>query len=66
MDRFKNYGLWVSIFALIPLLCEAFGVDVIPTNYSEIIEMILAILVTAGIVSNPKEGKCYLDKCEKK
>lgn len=61
MDRFKNYGLWVSIFALIPMLCQGFGVNILPTNYNEIINAILGILVTAGILSNPTSGTGFID-----
>lgn len=52
MERFKNYGLWVSIAALIPLILSSFGIHIIP-NYQEIVNAVLAILVTAGILSNP-------------
>ena len=60
-SRFKNYGLWVSIFALIPLVLNAFGVKVVPEEYSELTNSILAVLVAAGIVSNPTTvAKWYL------
>ncbi|WP_195987258.1 phage holin [Clostridium sp. D53t1_180928_C8] len=60
--RFKNYGLWVSIFALIPLILNAFGVKIVPEEYTEITNAILAVLVAAGIISNPTtEAKWYLD-----
>lgn len=52
-SRFKNYGLWVSILALIPLVLNGFGVNVLPPNYEEITQAILSILVMAGILSNP-------------
>ena len=50
--RWRNYGLWVSIAAFIPLLLSSFGVHIVP-NYQEIVNAFLAILVTAGILSNP-------------
>ena len=60
-NRFKNYGLWVSIAALIPLILSSFGIQLIP-NYQEIVNAILAILVTAGILSNPTTmSKWYHD-----
>lgn len=67
MDRFKNYGLWVSIAAFIPMLLKAFGIDVIPDTYDEIVNSFLGILVLAGIISNPQtDNKGYLDdKSEK-
>ena len=52
-SRFKNYGLWVSIFALIPLLLNAVGVNVVPEQYQLITNSILTILVALGVVSNP-------------
>ncbi|AKN30645.1 holin [Clostridium carboxidivorans P7] len=61
-NRFKNYGLWVSIAAFIPLLLNGFGIDVLPKNYSDVVNALLGILVTAGILSNPQtESKGYLD-----
>ena len=62
LSRFKNYGLWVSIFALIPLVLQGFGVDVLPGNYEEIVVALLGVLVTAGILNNPtSENTGYLD-----
>ena len=64
MERFKNYGLWVSIFAFIPLLLSAFSIDILPGNYTEIVNSFLGILVLAGIISNPEKGKGYLNPKE--
>lgn len=62
VERFKNYGLWLSIFAFIPLLLKGFGVDILPANYSEIVTAFLGILVMAGILNDPNtEEKWYLD-----
>jgi len=61
MNRWKNYSLWVSIFAFIPMLLEAFGVNVLPTNYAELTKALLSILVVAGILSNPTTNG-YKDK----
>lgn len=61
MERFKNYGLWVSVAALIPLILSSFGIHIIP-NYQEIVNAVLSILVTAGILSNPTTtAKWYRD-----
>ena len=64
--RFKNYGLWVSILALIPMILSAFGVKVVPEEYQAISNTILTILVALGIVSNPTtQCKWYVDdKCQ--
>lgn len=62
LSRFKNYGLWVSIAALVPLVLNATGVKVVPEDYNQIVNAILAILVAAGVISNPAtEAKWYLD-----
>lgn len=61
-SRFKNYGLWVSILALIPLILHAFGVKVIPEEYQAISNTILAILVAGGVISNPTTtSKWFVD-----
>lgn len=61
-SRFKNYGLWVSIFALVPMILHGFGVKVLPDNYQSIITAVLSILVAAGILNNPTtENKGFLD-----
>ncbi|MGL4345343.1 MAG: hypothetical protein ACRCTE_09105 [Cellulosilyticaceae bacterium] len=60
-NRWKNYGLWVSVAALIPLVLSSFGIHIIP-NYQEIVNAVLAILVMAGIISNPTTAsRGYLD-----
>lgn len=62
ISRFKNYGLWVSIAALIPLVLKGFGVDILPGNYEEIVVSVLGILVMAGILNNPTSNNTgYLD-----
>lgn len=65
-SRFKNYGLWISILALIPIILSAFGVKVVPEEYQAITNTILSILVALGIISNPTtESKWYIDDKEK-
>lgn len=61
-SRLKNYGLWVSILALIPLVLKQFGIYIIPEEYTQITTAILSILVMAGILNNPTtENKGFLD-----
>lgn len=61
-SRFKNYGLWVSVCALVPMVFKAFGVDTLPENYNDIVYAILSILVMAGILNNPTtNNKGFLD-----
>jgi len=55
-NRFKNIGLWISIFAFIPLLADGLGYDILPNNYEEIVKSFLDILVIAGILNNPSSN----------
>ena len=43
-------------------LLNAFGVNFVPEEYTQITNGILAVLIAAGIISNPTtEAKGYLD-----
>lgn len=62
LSRFRNYGFWISVAALIPLVLNAFEVKFIPEEYEAIVNAILAILVAAGIINNPTtENKWFGD-----
>ena len=62
-SRFKNYGLWVSVAALAPMVLEGFGLKVLPSNYKEITTSVLSIMVMAGILNNPTtDNKWYTDE----
>ncbi len=53
-NRLRNYGLWVSVAALIPLLLSAFGINLINEDkYVQVINCILSILVALGLINNP-------------
>ena len=56
--KWRNYGLWVSLFSLIGILLK----DSIPVNFQEIVTVILSILVGLGVISNPENGSGYIDK----
>lgn len=60
-SKWSNLGLWLSIGSLIYLILGDLGFNIAPDKYNTYIETISAILVMAGIVSNPKEGKFYKD-----
>ncbi|WIF95003.1 phage holin [Caminicella sporogenes] len=60
--RLRNYGLWVAVAAFIPMLLEAFGLNVLPENYNQLVKAFLGILVLLGIINNPTtENKGFLD-----
>ena len=62
LSRFRNYGLWVAIVALIPLIFEAAGANVLPANYEALSGGILGVLVLAGVINNPSNGTGYKDE----
>lgn len=64
-SKWSNLGLWVSIGSLIYLLLGDMGFTIAPDKYNMYIDAIFSILIMAGIVSNPKEGKFYIDSSEK-
>ena len=66
MSRFKNYGLWLSVAALVPMVLDGFGLKVLPSNYKEITTTVLSILVMGGILNNPTtENQWYKDDTKK-
>jgi len=64
-EKFKNYGLWVALFAVLGMVL----MDTVPHfnagRYQEYVNMILYILIAAGVVSNPTAGKWFADKQNK-
>ena len=62
MSRYKNYSLWLSIAALVPMVFKGFNINILPVNYTEIVNAVLGVLVLSGIISNPStENKGFLD-----
>ena len=66
MNRWRNYGLWTSIASLILLGLQATGVHIIPETYNDIVNQLLIVLVALGVISNPNDGKGYIDTSDKK
>ncbi len=62
MNRWKNYGLWVSIASLVLIILQQLNVGIDAGQYNEIVTLVLSILVAAGVISNPTNGSGYLDK----
>ena len=60
-NRWKNPGLYLSLFAIAYLLVQAFGYDVDTNKFEVIVSLGMGILGYAGVISNPKEGRFYFD-----
>ncbi|KAF0822501.1 holin [Cytobacillus firmus] len=61
MNKLKNHGLWVAIAALFYLVLEDLGYHIDPTRWETYVTLIVGILISLGVVSNPKEGKWFGD-----
>ncbi|EKQ51503.1 MULTISPECIES: phage holin [unclassified Clostridium] len=48
--RLSNKAFWVAMASAIALLVQQLGLNIIPSNYSEIINTVLTILTMLGIV----------------
>ncbi|MCB2300667.1 holin [Clostridium tagluense] len=64
-NKFKNVGLWVSIFAFIGLILGNYGlyavIGLTGDSYKMLVDSFLGILTLAGILNNPNtENKGYL------
>jgi uncharacterized membrane protein len=62
MVRLKNYGLWIAVASLILIVLQMFGVSIAEDRYNEVVNAVLTVLVLAGVVNNPSNGKGYSDK----
>jgi uncharacterized membrane protein len=62
MKRFKNYGLWVAVAALVGMILQDAGISITPEKYDDYVNAILTVLVLAGIVNNPTSGRGFRDE----
>lgn len=62
MERYKNYGLWIAVASLILITLQTFGVSLAEDKYNEIVNAILTVLVLAGVINNPSNGRGFSDK----
>lgn len=59
---FKNYGLWVSLASTVLLVLQALEIGIDAGKYNEFVNILLALLVALGVISNPQtENKWYGD-----
>ncbi|MGG2091229.1 hypothetical protein AB1283_25940 [Bacillus sp. S13(2024)] len=65
MDKFKNKGLWVALFALGALIGKDFFVNFNIDNYNAYVDGIMAVLIALGVISNPSSGTWFKDQGQK-
>lgn len=66
MAKYKNYGLWVAVAALVGMILQDAGLAITPEKYDAYVQAILSLLVLAGIISNPSKGAGFTDKRDEK
>ena len=66
-DKFKNYGLWLSLFALATMIAQDFfNITLDNTRVQLYVDTIMTTLILLGIISNPEtENKWYKDDNKK-
>lgn len=61
-EKLKNIGLWFSLVSVVYLMLGVFGIDLAPDKFETVVNIIAALLTSLGIVSNPSQGKFYIDR----
>jgi phi LC3 family holin len=68
-NKWRNYGLWVSLASAVLLAVQAvgalFGYSLTDAKINEImvaVNTVLGVLVVLGIVSNPSNGSGFRDE----
>ncbi|OAH58320.1 MULTISPECIES: hypothetical protein [Bacillaceae] len=56
-QRWKSYGLWIAVAALVGMVLQDFGVMVPSERYDAYVDILLTIAVLAGIINNPRGYK---------
>ncbi|EKQ56604.1 MULTISPECIES: phage holin [unclassified Clostridium] len=51
--RLKNKAFWVAMASALALLIQQLGLNIIPGNFSEIVNTVLTILTMLGILVDP-------------
>lgn len=53
--NYRSKRLWTALSALILLVLQSFGVEVVEESYNELINAILTVLVLAGFIDEVDE-----------
>lgn len=68
MSKWKNKGLWVSLFALVAFILNTYGLmpklGLTNETFDTLVNLILPILIMLGVISDPSSGSWYADKKE--
>ena len=56
-SRFKSWGLWTSIAALVVWCVKEFGGIDISSDMNAFLNVALPVVVSLGIINNPTDGE---------
>ena len=59
LNRFKSWAVWLSIGALVVFCAKEFGGIDISGTVDGLLDVLLPLLVTFGIVNNPTDSKHF-------
>lgn len=59
--KWQNYGLWVALGSLVVMAVTDLT-DVTPERVQDYVNIGLALLSAAGVISNPEKGQWFSDK----
>lgn len=62
MNRLKNKTFILSIIAFMVLMIKTFTNYELPSNFDTLVDMLLMILVSAGIIADPTTPGYFDDK----
>lgn len=51
--RLRNKAFWIAMVSAIGLLAQQLGYNIFPSNWSDILNTILSMLVMLGIIVDP-------------
>jgi uncharacterized membrane protein len=59
LSRFKSWAVWLSFGALVVFCVKEFGGVDISSTVDGLLDVLLPLLVTFGIVNNPTDSKHF-------
>ena len=59
LERFKSWAVWLSLAALVVFCVKEFGGVDISDTVNGLLDVLLPLLVTFGIVNNPTDRSSF-------
>ena len=59
--KWRNKGLWLSLGSLIVMILND-SLGITPGQSEPYVDLVLGVLIAAGVISNPSKGEGFKDK----